>query len=95
NGARYWCVSMKAIERGQLSQNIMLEGGDIIYVPQKFISKVAEFVQLFAGAAGPFMSTYLTAWDAWWVHERFSALRARNFGNNDSVINQINVNPDL
>lgn len=80
NGARYWCVNLDAIEQGQLSQNIILQGGDIIYVPQKFIAKVGEFVQLFASAAGPFMSTYLTAWDAWWVHERYGALRRNDYG---------------
>ncbi|MCG3197161.1 MAG: hypothetical protein GHCLOJNM_01645 [bacterium] len=84
NCASYACFNMKDIERGVLASNIRVRNGDIIYVPQKFIAKVAEFVNLYASAIQPALETYLTSWDAWFVHERFSALRANEFGLNDS-----------
>lgn len=90
----YACVSMKQIERGQLSSNLELQNGDIIYVPQKFIAKVAEFVQLYSSAIQPALETYLTSWDAWFVHERFSALRSNNWGLNTTTDAAIPVNPD-
>jgi polysaccharide export outer membrane protein len=76
----YACVDMKAVERGDLTANLPVQNGDIIYVPQKFIAKVAEFVQLYVSAVQPAMEAYLTSWDAWFVHERFSALRKNDFG---------------
>jgi polysaccharide biosynthesis/export protein len=92
----YACVSMKEIERGQLTSNIELQSGDIIYVPQKFIAKVAEFVQLYSSAIQPALETYLTSWDAWFVHERFSALRSSNWGlttNNTGTGTTVNPDP--
>jgi polysaccharide export outer membrane protein len=82
NRAHFWCLNIKAIERGSVAHNLQLQNGDIIYVPQKPIAKLAEFVQLYASALQPAMETYLTAWDAWFVHERFSALRRNDFGVN-------------
>jgi polysaccharide export outer membrane protein len=76
----YACTSLKAIEQGNLAANLPVQSGDIIVVPQKFIAKVAEFVQLYTSAIQPALETYLTSWDAWFVHERFSALRRSNFG---------------
>lgn len=89
----YACVSLKEIERGMLNSNLELQNGDIIYVPQKFIAKVAEFVQLYSSAIQPALETYLTSWDAWFVHERFSALRSNNWGM-DTVDTGTAVNPD-
>lgn len=76
----YLCANLKELERGNLAANIRLQDGDIIYVPQKFIAKVAEFVTLYTSAIQPALETYLTSWDAWFVHERFSALRRNDFG---------------
>jgi polysaccharide export outer membrane protein len=90
----YACVNMKEIERGALSSNLMVQNGDIIYVPQKFIAKVAEFVQLYSSAIQPALETYLTSWDAWFVHERFSALRRNDFGMNDNTTISVQPNPD-
>ncbi len=90
----YACVSLKQIECGQLSSNLELQSGDIIYVPQKFIAKVAEFVQLYSSAIQPALETYLTSWDAWFVHERFSALRRSNWGLTTTANTGPTVNPD-
>lgn len=92
----YSCVSMKEIERGSLAANLPVQSGDIIFVPQKFIAKVAEFVQLYASAIQPALETYLTTWDAWFVHERFSSLRKNNWGltNTSTAQNNVIPNPD-
>ncbi len=90
----YACVSMKQIESGLLSSNLEVQSGDIIYVPQKFIAKVAEFVQLYSSAIQPALETYLTSWDAWFVHERFSALRSNNWGLDTTANTTTAVNPD-
>jgi len=90
----YWVLNLKAIERGAALHNIKLEDRDIVFVPQKFIAKVAEFVQLYSSALQPAMETYLTSWDAWFVHERFGALRKNNWGLDNNQINNLIVNPD-
>jgi len=95
NQTSYLCTSLKGIQKGIPAANVALKDGDIIYVPQKFIAKVAEFVALYTAAIQPALQTYLTSWDAWFVHERFSALRANEFGLNQfSQNNAPPVNPD-
>ncbi len=46
------------------TQDIALEPGDIVYVPEHFISKISTFVGFFTSSVEPLAHTYLRVYDA-------------------------------
>ena len=52
------------IKKGDFSQDVTLEPGDIIYVPERFISKLSTFTRFFTSTIEPMASTYLRVYDA-------------------------------
>ncbi|MCK5012761.1 MAG: SLBB domain-containing protein [Candidatus Omnitrophica bacterium] len=52
------------LKKSDFSQDVPLEPGDIIYVPEKFISKISTFAGFFSSSIEPVASTYLRVYDA-------------------------------
>lgn len=53
-----------AVARHDLSQDVALKPGDIVYVPEKFISQVSTFVGFFTTSVEPVAHTYLRIYDS-------------------------------
>ncbi|MBI4003956.1 MAG: polysaccharide biosynthesis/export family protein [Candidatus Omnitrophica bacterium] len=56
--------AQRVIRRQDWTQELVLEPGDIVYVPQTFIAKVGNFVSLFTSKVEPVAETYLRVYDA-------------------------------
>jgi len=56
-------VNLKDILRGR-EPDIVLQPGDVVYIPRKRILKAAEFVERFTGTISPILDLYTTAIDA-------------------------------
>ena len=54
-----------------LSQNVSLAGGDIVFVPKTFIASVGEFVQYFFANIKPAADTYLSYYDTFHAGKRY------------------------
>lgn len=54
----------QAVAKNGAGQDLALEPGDIIYVPESFISKVSSFAGFFSSSIEPFARTYLRVYDA-------------------------------
>jgi polysaccharide biosynthesis/export protein len=76
----------KVLKRGDVTDNISLESGDVVYIPQSFIGSLSEFVALWSGTLMPMMSTYQQAWETFYTADRYDALRRSDFGNQQQEI---------
>ncbi len=56
--------AQRAVLKQDASQELRLEPGDVIFVPQGFLSKVSQFVGLFTSGVEPAARTYLKVYDA-------------------------------
>lgn len=54
----------RAIAKHDWSQHLALKPGDIVYVPEQFISKLGNFVTFFTSKVEPTALTYLRVYDA-------------------------------
>ena len=54
----------RAITRQDWSQHLVLQPGDVVYVPENFVSKVGDFVSFFSSKVEPAASAYLRVYDA-------------------------------
>jgi ribosomal protein L16 Arg81 hydroxylase len=61
----------KAVNKGQLGDDIALLNGDVIYVPKKFIAKVGDFVKFFFTDLNPALDTYLKVYEVTHVKQRY------------------------
>ncbi|HIJ72473.1 MAG TPA: hypothetical protein HPP83_00080 [Candidatus Hydrogenedentes bacterium] len=52
----------------------LLEAGDIIYIPQKRLTRLSQFVSRFTGSISPILSLYQQAYDAYYTDERYRRL---------------------
>ena len=66
DGARefYKVDARRAVVKQDWSQHVVLRPGDIIYVPEKFIAQVGDFVSFFTSKVEPAAHTYLRLYDA-------------------------------
>ena len=53
----------RVIVKGDVSEDILLQPGDIVYMPKSFITKVNTFVDQFFNKIRPSLTTYLTGYD--------------------------------
>ena len=68
----------RALNRKNISENILLSGYDIIYVPRTFIGKLDVFVdQFFDRIFPPLLVTYIRGYDAYRIRDRYDFYRSR------------------
>lgn len=48
-----------------------LRAGDVVYVPQKRVTRLSDFVAQFAGTISPILSLYTQAFDAWHTNNQW------------------------
>ncbi len=61
----FMCINaQKIISKHDLSQDVLLQPGDIIYVPETFISKLSTFAGFFSSTIEPVAHSYLRVYDA-------------------------------
>lgn len=75
----------RVLRKGDMRDNIVLQPGDVVYVPKSVIGSVQEFVLLWTGTLQPAMSLYRESFDTWYTKERYDALKKTGFG---SIIRQ-------
>lgn len=56
--------ALRAVFKQDWTQHLVLQPGDIIYVPEKFIAKIGHFVGFFTNNVEPAAKTYLRVYDA-------------------------------
>jgi polysaccharide export outer membrane protein len=54
----------RAVQKQDWSQHLMLQPGDIVFVPRHFIAKVGDFTGFFTSRVEPSAATYLRVYDA-------------------------------
>ncbi len=54
----------RAVEKQDWTQHLVLQPGDIIFVPKQFIAKVGDFTSFFTSKVEPAAHTYLRIYDA-------------------------------
>ena len=55
-------------------QDVLLKPGDVIYIPQKPLIRLQQFVQRFTGSTSPMLSLYSQAYDSYYTRRRFELL---------------------
>ena len=60
----YQVDAYRVIREQDWVHDLALEPGDIVYVPQTFISKIGDFVNIFSSTVEPAAMTYLRVYDA-------------------------------
>jgi polysaccharide export outer membrane protein len=64
-GHEFFRVDAKrAVEKQDWTQHLVLQPGDIIFVPKHFIAKVGDFTSFFTSKVEPAAHTYLRVYDA-------------------------------
>ncbi len=61
----------KALKTGQ---DILMQAGDIVYIPRKPLVRLQQFVSRFTGSITPLMSLYRQAWDTWYTKKSYDNL---------------------
>jgi polysaccharide export outer membrane protein len=55
-------------------RDLRLEAGDIVYVPQKPLIRVRDFVSRFTGSIAPLLDLYIQGWEAYYAEDRLKAI---------------------
>ena len=66
--------------------DILIEPGDIIYVPRRNIVRLQEFVSQYTGTISPVLSLYNQALNSWYAHDRLRTV-ARGADGTREVVN--------
>ena len=71
-------------------QDILLRPGDVIYVPQKDLIRLQQFVQRFTGSISPVLSLYTQALNAYYERDRIDLLLQQSNGTDlNSLVSNI------
>jgi polysaccharide biosynthesis/export protein len=86
---RVMVVNLRKILR--TGDDIVLEPGDVIYVPRKPFVRLQEFVNRFTGSVSPLLNLYNLAWDTGYTKKRLETLYDQGGGAGDveSLLNTL------
>lgn len=80
-------VNLRKILKGQ-APDLILQAGDVVYIPQKRLTRLSQFVGRFTGSISPLLGLYNQAWSTWYTDDQFRN-RGGNGGSNDNPINDL------
>jgi hypothetical protein len=80
-------VNLRKILKGHAPDPI-LQAGDVVYIPQKRLTRLSQFVSRFTGSISPLLSLYNQAWATWYTDDQFRG-RGGNGGSGDNPINDL------
>ncbi|MBI5206711.1 MAG: SLBB domain-containing protein [Candidatus Firestonebacteria bacterium] len=60
------------IKNGDTKSDMKLAAGDVVYVPERFIAKVGDFVDFFFKNINPVLDTYIKAYEASRIQDRYN-----------------------
>ena len=61
-------INLSKILKG-LAPDPMLQAGDVVYIPQKRLTRLSEFVGRFTGSISPLLGLYEQAWSTWYTDD--------------------------
>lgn len=70
---RVFLVNVREILK--TGRDLEMKPGDIVYIPQKPLTRLQQFVGRFVGSISPLMSLYRQAYDTYYTDDRYDALR--------------------
>ncbi len=82
-------MSLNIREMLKGGQDVVLQAGDIIYIPERRLSRLQTFVGQFTGSISPMLSLYGQVYDAWYTNNRFDLLYNNDDFNNASLTGNI------
>lgn len=65
-------------------QDMVMKPGDILYIPQKPLVRLQQFVSRFVGSISPLMSLYREAYDTYYTDRRYDELFRRGYSTGTS-----------
>jgi polysaccharide export outer membrane protein len=80
-------VNLRKILKGQAPDPI-LQAGDVVYIPQRRLTRLQQFVGRFTGTISPLFSLYNQAWATWYTDDQFRG-RGGSGGSDDNPINDL------